>query len=120
LAGHGSKNGLGFIGGTLGWLEVSGKLTKLFPILKNDDQRILTLSCCYSGDGVTTMSKSLQKHFTAAYHFVPDEISFASAMTTWSMFYLKKNLKHPHAKIADSINDFMGQKIVKFVDILNA
>ena len=61
------------------------------------------------------MKQILQGHFSAAYHFVPDEIGFSKAITTWSMFYHKKGLKDPREAIRDKINDFMDEKVIRFV-----
>jgi len=60
------------------------------------------------------MGTILQDYFTAIYHFVPEEIGFSEAMTTWSMFYLKKNLSRPHSAIKDEINKFMGKDLLEF------
>lgn len=61
------------------------------------------------------MATKLKDHFSAAYHFVPDKIDFSTAITTWSMFYLKKNLKRPVKAIKKDINKFMGEKVIQFV-----
>lgn len=115
LGGHGGKNGIGFIGGTVSWVKVAEKLTKLFTKLAHDEQRVLTLSCCNSTHGVAAMRATLQGYFTAIYHFAPEKIGFSTAMTTWSMFYLKKNLTRPHSAIKNDINGFLGEDILRIV-----
>lgn len=117
LGGHGSKAGLGFIGGAVSWADIGKKLSAMFPALPQDEQRVLTLSCCYSSHGATALAKTLKGHFTAIYHFVPEEIGFSTAITTWSMFYLKKKLARPHLAIKEGINKFMGEEILRFVQI---
>ncbi|WP_211209886.1 hypothetical protein [Uliginosibacterium gangwonense] len=117
LGGHGSKAGLGFIGGAISWVDIGKKLIAMFPTLPEGQQRVLTLSCCYSRDGATALAKTLKGHFTAIYHFVPEKIGFSTAITTWSMFYLKKKLVHPHSAVKDSINKFMGEDILRFVPV---
>ena len=117
LGGHGSTNGIGFIGGSVKWAEVATKLRAMFPALNAGEQRVLSLSCCHSRDGINAMSASLKGHFTAAYHFVPVKIGFATAITTWSMFYLKKRLSRPHLAIKEDINKFMGEDVLRFVAI---
>jgi hypothetical protein len=117
LGGHGSKSGIGFIGGSVKWADVADKLKSMFPKLKADEQRVLTLSCCYSKAGIVAMKPLLAGHFTASYHFVPDTIGFSTAITTWSMFYLKKKLTRPHLAIKDDINKFMGEDILEFIAV---
>jgi len=56
------------------------------------------------------MKDALEGHFSAAYHFVPRKIGFSKAITTWSMFYLKKRLRHPHKAIREDINTFIGEE----------
>jgi hypothetical protein len=117
LGGHGSKSGLGFIGGSIKWADVADKLASIFPKLKDDEQRVLTLSCCFSEAGINAMAPRLKQHFSAAYHFVPEKIGFATAITTWSMFYLKKKPARPHGAIMKGINDFMGEDVIQIVEI---
>lgn len=112
LGGHASKNGIAFIGGSVKWKDVAKKLNKFFPVLKADEQRVLTLSCCHSTEGVTAMGPILRGHFTAIYHFKSETIGFSQAMTIWSMFYLKKRLSRPHGAIMKDINAFMGSDVL--------
>lgn len=115
LGGHGGHTGIGFIGGTVPWATVAEKLTKLFTKLSHDEQHVLTLSCCHSSHGVAAMRTTLRGYFTAIYHFEPEKIGFSTAMTTWSMFYLKKNLTRPHSAIKKDINSFLGSNTLRFV-----
>jgi len=117
IGGHGSRTALGFVGGWLKWSDVAAKLITLFPKLHGNEQRVLTLSCCYSEYGIASMKSTLRGHFSAAYHFVPPKIGFSKAITTWSMFYLKKRLNDPHEAIKEDINSFMGKKVLRFVSI---
>lgn len=112
LGGHASKTGIAFIGGSVKWQEVAKKLTKFFPTLADDEQRVLTLSCCFSRHGVAAMRPILKGHFTAIYHFKAETIGFSQAMTIWSMFYLKKKLSRPHQAIIKDINAFMGSEVL--------
>lgn len=112
LGGHASKNGIAFIGGSVNWQDIAKKLTKLFPRLAAEEQRVLTLSCCHSTDGVAAMRSILKGHFTVIYYFKPDKIGFSQAITIWSMFYLKKRLSRPHGAVMKSINSFMGTEVL--------
>jgi hypothetical protein len=117
LGGHGSTSGLAFIGGSVTWSSVATKLKEFFPVLGEDEQRVLTLSCCYSAIGAEALSPLLQGYFTAIYHFKDEEVAFSMAMTTWSMFYLKKRLSKPHSAIMEDINVFMGKDFLGFVPV---
>lgn len=117
IGGHGSKDGIGFIGGSVKWSEIASKLVAMFPKLAVDEKRVLTLSCCHSGHGASALATTLKGHFTAIYHFIPEEIGFSTAITTWSMFYLKKKIERPHEAIKNDINKFMGEDILRFVAI---
>lgn len=115
LGGHGSLNGLGLIGGHLSWDKVAQYIYSVLPNLNNGEQRVLTLSCCHSSTGAKKMKKKLTQYFTGIYYFVPDKIAFSTAITVWSMFYLKKKLDRPHKAVVDSINEFLGEKIISFM-----
>jgi len=112
LGGHGSPKGIGLIGGSVTWKEVAKKLIAYFPSLKPGEQRVMTLSCCHSLDGIREMRDTLKGHFSAIYHFKSDEIEFAKAMTIWGMFYLKKRLSRPHGQVMKDINTFMGTEVL--------
>jgi hypothetical protein len=117
LGGHGSTSGLAFIGGSVQWSNVATKLKEFFPVLGQDEQRVLTLSCCYSEIGARSLSPLLKGHFTAIYHFKEEEVAFSMAMATWSMFYLKKRLSKPHAAIMNDTNIFMGKDFLGAVPV---
>jgi len=117
LGGHGSRKGLEFIGGQIPWAKVAQKLTRVLPRLKQGERRILTLSCCYSTDGIESMKPYLMGHFSAAYHFVPKKIGFSQAITVWSMFYLKKKISQPHAAIVKKLNRFLETEVIVFAKI---
>jgi len=117
LGGHGSLSGLDLVGGRIKWPDVAKTITSVLPTLKEKEQRVLTLSCCYSEQGVLAMKLHLKGYFSAAYHFVPITIGFSQAITVWSMFYLKKKLRRPHGAIAQDINAFLKEDILAFVAI---
>ncbi|WP_162800717.1 hypothetical protein [Acidibrevibacterium fodinaquatile] len=112
VAGHGSKFGLGFIGGNVSWKDVAKTLKKVAPKLDKDKQRVLCLSCCHSLAAYRAMKTDLKGHFTGAYHFSEEKISFATAMTVWAMFYRRKTLERPHAAVVKAINDFFGKEVI--------
>ena len=70
LAGHGSKDGLGLIGGLIEWEEVGRKLSNIMKELKKNEKRVLCLSCCHSQDGFNSIKKELSNHFTGCYFFI--------------------------------------------------
>lgn len=116
LGGHGSSDGLSLIGGHLSWDVVAQRIYSVLPILNNKELRVLTLSCCHSSTGAKKMKKILAPYFTGIYYFVPDKIAFSRAMTVWCMFYLKKKLDRPHKAVVDTINKFLGEKIIAFME----
>ena len=93
------------------------KLKEFFPVLGQDEQRVLTLSWCYSEIGAKSLSPLLKGHFTAIYYFKEEEVEFSMAMATWIMFYLKKKLSKPHAAIMNDINLFMGKDFLGAVPV---
>ena len=117
IGGHGSKKGIGLIGGIVPWSKVSGKLCTLAPTLAENQKRVLCLSCCFSIHAYKKMKKNLKGHFTACYYFKRKGIEFADAMTVWSMFYLKIGLENPHQEIANDINQYLGSQTISFVKI---
>ena len=109
LAGHGSQDDLGLIGGGIGWEDVAAAIAAFVQPLTNSQQRVLSLSCCYSQAAVTKMADLLNDYFTAIYYFEDDEVAFSQTMVIWSMFYHEKNLRRPEQAIVDRINGFFGQ-----------
>lgn len=114
IGGHGSKEGLTFIGGSARWVDVASLLMQCLNPLQEGKKRVLTLSCCHSMQGMEILRKHLAGYFTGGYYFCQDSIDFSSAITVWSMFYLKKNLLHRNQKIVDSINAFMGTDVIGY------
>lgn len=114
LAGHANTKGMGLIGGLKRWSEIAKKLKVVAPVLVSDKKRVLCLSCCHSKAGVKAMTKSLRDHFTGVYYFKKKKIGFAEATTIWSMFYLRKGLANPSDRIADDINEFLGEKLLVY------
>jgi hypothetical protein len=60
------------------------------------------------------MRPFLIDHFTHAYYFVDTTISFATAITVWSMFYRKKTLEKPLAAVVEPINTFFEAPTIAF------
>jgi hypothetical protein len=84
------------------------------PNLSKDQLRILCISCCYSQNAFQQLQPLLSGHFTHAYYFAIKKITFATAMTVWSMFYRKKTLDRPLKAVVDPINDFFGSETIAF------
>ena len=120
LAGHGSKTGLDLIRGSVDWKCTAEQITKSVPRLKGKQRRVLCISCCYSKHAAEKMSSKLEGYFTATYFFHKDNISFATAMTVWSMFYHEKTLDKLHKKkidrekIVDRVNEYLDDKVLAF------
>jgi hypothetical protein len=114
LAAHGSKTGIGLIGGSMPWRDVANKIKAIAPALKPGKQRVLILSCCYSRDGYTALKPLFKGHFTGFYYFESEVIDFATAMTVWSMFYRKKSIKKPASAVVEVINKFFDEKVIVY------
>ncbi|NCB26100.1 MAG: hypothetical protein EOM62_11610 [Bacteroidia bacterium] len=114
LACHGGKKSIGMLGGHVEWKEVAKQVARHLHPLANDQQRIICFSCCYSKDGFDHTKSAFSSYFTGAYLFAKTEVPFAQAVTVWAMFYLKKKLTKPHEAIVQSINDFIGEKLLIF------
>jgi hypothetical protein len=114
LATHGSEQGVSLIGRHMKWREVADSLKTIVPPLKMGQTRILSLSCCYSRHGYNALKLLLVKHFTGFYYFEPTKIGFATAMTVWSMFYLKKSIEKPAAAVAKAINKFFEDDVLVY------
>ncbi len=87
IACHGGKSGIGMLGGTVSWAEVSKQIIKHIRPLSNDEQRIICFSCCHSLDGFKKTKTHLHPYFTGAYIFTEESVPFAESITVWSMFY---------------------------------
>jgi len=114
LACHGSKKGVGMLGGTMKWASVVAQITKHLHPLSRNQKRVIVFSCCHSTDAFRSTEKLLSGYFTGAYYFKADEVSFSKAMTIWAMFYFKKRLSKPHEAIVEDINTFIGEDILVF------
>ena len=114
LAAHGGKRGIGLIGGEASWSTVAQALRKAAPALGRDQKRVLTLSCCYSGNAYNALKPLLSNHFTGAYHFHEKKIGFAKAMTVWAMFYHRKIIDRPLIKVVEPINEFFGDDVIVY------
>ncbi|WP_153306299.1 hypothetical protein [Desulfatiglans anilini] len=87
IACHGGKSGIGMLGGTVSWAEVSKQIIKHIRPLSNDEQRIICFSCCHSLDEFKKTKTHLHPYFTGAYIFTEESVPFAESITVWSMFY---------------------------------
>ena len=114
LACHGSKKGIGMLGGTMKWADVAAQITKHLHKLKDDQKRVMVFSCCHSSDGFQATKAALKEYFTAAYYFKREDLPFSHAITIWAMFYLKKRLSKPHGAIVEAINGFLREEILVF------
>jgi hypothetical protein len=114
LARHGGRQGIGMLGGVVGWGDVAKQIVKHLHPLKRREQRVMCFSCCHSFAGFKATKNQFSSYFTGAYHSTSETIPFAKAITTWTMFYLKKKLSNPHEAIVKSINDFMGEDVLQF------
>lgn len=120
VAGHGSRDGIALVGGNVEWSDLAQTLTsKWVAPLRKSEQRVLCVSCCFSPNAVAAMKPSLSRYFTGCYYFRDCRVPFATAITVWSMFYLKKTLALPHQKIVQSINEFLDEEALGFVEIAN-
>jgi len=114
LSTHGTRGGIALIGTRASWSFVEEKLRGFAPPLRKRQQRVLCLSCCYSKIGADALADGLAGRYTGIYYFGPKRIGFATSMTVWNMFYMKKTIEKPTAKILASVNDFFGEKILCF------
>jgi hypothetical protein len=114
LSTHGTPGGIGLIGTCASWSFVEDKLRGFAPPLRKRQQRVLCLSCCYSKTGADALADGLAGRYTGIYYFGSKRIGFATSMTVWNMFYMKKTIEKPTAKVLASINDFFGEKILRF------
>ncbi len=114
LAGHGSKKGIELVGGTVRWDTIANTLKIIAPKLPNKQQRVLSLSCCYSKYAAKKLSPLLKGHFTGIYFFNEEEVSFADTMTAFAMFYRRKTLNRPHKAVVEKINGFFDKDLISF------
>lgn len=117
LAAHGSRSGIGLIGGDINWNDLAEKLKIIAPKLLKTNQRVLSISCCHSRSGYFALKPLLKGYFTGCYYFINTEILFSDAMTTWAMFYRRKTIERPHGAVVDRINKSFGKDIIQFGDI---
>lgn len=115
LACHGGPGGIGVLGGRLKWSDVVKVVKRHLKPLQDQQQRVLCISCCHSKSGLTAFRKNAADYFTLFYYFEADTIPFATAITTWAMFYLKKTLAQPHKGVLDAINTFHGRPVLAVV-----
>ena len=116
LSGHGNEKRLCLIGGNVKWKDVAKQIAKFVKKLDADQQRILCISCCYSKEAAAKMTRSLSDYFTAIYYFRKEDVTFAEAMTVWSMFYFyhEENLSNPEGAIVKRINKFFNDDVLVF------
>ena len=113
LACHGGKGGIGMLGGKVTWDKVAQQVTRHLKPLESE-QRVICFSCCYSQAGFDKTKEAFGNYFTGAYLFDKTKVPFAQSIATWAMFYLRKELLYPHEAIVKPINDFIGEKLLKF------
>lgn len=114
LSCHGGSKNIGMLGGTVSWENVAAQMIKHLHPIEEGQQRIICFSCCHSVVGFNRTKSAIAPYFTGAYLFSKTNVPFAQAITTWAMFYLKKELSHPHEAIMKAINDFIGEKLLIF------
>jgi hypothetical protein len=114
LAGHGSKKGVEMLGGKLKWAEVAKQVKRHLHKLLDGEKRVMVFSCCQSKEGFEATRNSLTGYFTGAYYFEQKRIAFSDAIAVWAMFYAKKRLAKPHARIVAAVNSFMGKEVLGF------
>jgi len=114
LACHGSRKGVGMLGGTMTWTSVAAQITKHLRPLSRGQKRVIVFSCCHSTDALHATEKFLRTYFTGAYYFNAQKVAFSKAMTIWAMFYFRKRLSKPHEAIVEDINKFIGEDILAF------
>ena len=114
LACHGGKHGVGMLGESVSWAAVAEQISKHLHPLSGNAQRVICFSCCHSYAGYKATQSTLKQYFTGAYHFAEEKVPFSTAITTWTMFYLKKKLANPHEGIAKAINTFMVKRFCNF------
>ncbi len=117
LACHGGRRGIAMLGGSMAWGDAISQIKKYLNPLVGDEQRVIAFSCCHSCDGLSATRQDLTGYFTGAYYFRTKTISFARAITIWSMFYLKKGTSRPHSPIVQAINGFIGKDVLAFTNI---
>src|SRR5262245_6759171 len=117
VAGHGSPSSFGLLGGSIGLRKAARLITGSLHRLREGEQRILCLSCCHSHAAFERMRPYLRKYFTGCHYFRRKRVSFAESLTTWSMFYYRKDLRRPHRKIVERINTFFGEDVLEFGNI---
>lgn len=114
LACHGGQKGIGMLGGNVTWEDMAKQVTKHLHPLATDQQRIICFSCCHSKAGFNKTKSAFASYFTGAYIFAKTKVPFAQAVAIWAMFYLKKRLSNPHEAIVKSINEFIGETLLRF------
>jgi hypothetical protein len=114
LGGHASPSSFGLLGGSIKLGKAVRLITRSLRRLTGDEQRILCLSCCHSRSAFQRIRPRLRSYFTGCYYFRPELVGFAQCLTTWSMFYYRKDLGRPHQKIVEKINAFFGTDMLAF------
>jgi hypothetical protein len=109
ISGHGSTDGISLLGGEISWLDLAEDfLAPRLKVLEEGETRILFVSTCFSEPGLNRLLDMLSDRFTGAYYFNGDTVPFADALTAAAMFYRRKDLDRPHAKVLKGINGYFG------------
>lgn len=117
VAGHGSSTSFGLLGGSIRLQKAARLISESLHRLRRHEQRILCLSCCHSQAAFELIRPQLNGYFTGCYYFRPKRVTFAQSLTTWSMFYYRKDLRRPHRKIVKRINDFFDEEVLEFENV---
>lgn len=114
LACDGGKTGIGMLGGSVKWSDVAKQVMRHLKPLEKNQKRVMCFSCCYSKYGYNRTKRYFKDYFSGAYYFKEEKIAFATAIATWSMFYLRKRISQPHGAIVKAINEFMKSEVIIF------
>jgi hypothetical protein len=117
VGGHGSPDSFGLLGGSISLRKAARLITGSLHRLPRREQRILCLSCCHSQEAFERIRPHLRGYFTGCYYFRRKFVTFAQSLTTWSMFYYRKELRRPHRKIVERINSFFNEDVLEFENI---
>jgi len=111
VSGHGGESHISLLGGSWTWTDLAKDfLEPRLKKLSDSETRILFVSTCFSEKGVDRILTCLPERFTGAYYFSEEKVPFADALTAAAMFYRRKELNKPHAKVLADINGYFGTK----------
>lgn len=117
LAGHATEEGIWIQGQVTNWEALAKRVGNLITPLDPGQERVLNLSCCYSNLAAQVCAARLRRHFTGIYRFSITEVPYAQALVAWTMFFYKRPSLTDHPSIAQSVNDFFGTEVLRFVEM---